>query len=82
MNNKVKEYIIDYLQREYTIETDDIMSLNFVETGYVDSIGMLSFMLSIEDEFGVRFSDEEMGDPNMKVTGKLIELVSKKVDRN
>lgn len=80
MNSKVKEFIIDYLQREYTIETEDIMSLNFVETGYVDSIGMLSFMLSIEDEFGITFSDDEMVDGNLKVVGKLIEIVSKKVE--
>lgn len=80
MNNKVKEYIVGYLQREYTIETEDIMSLNFVETGYVDSIGMLSFILSIEDEFGVSFTDEEMADANLKITGKLIDIVSKKIE--
>lgn len=79
MNNKVKEFIFDYLQREYTIESDDIMSLNFVETGYVDSIGLLSFIATIEDEFGIEFSDDELQDPNFRVVGPLIDIVVKKV---
>lgn len=79
MNDKVKDFVLDYLQREYTIDSDDIMSLNYVETGYVDSIGLVSFVVTIEDEFGVEFLDEELQDPGFKVVGKLINIVSKKI---
>ena len=77
--NDIKEFIIDYLQREYTIEAEDIMSLNFVETGYVDSFGLLTFILSLEQEYGIEFSEEELQDPSFKVVGSLIETVAKKV---
>jgi acyl carrier protein len=77
--NDIKEFIIDYLQREYTIEVEDIMSLNFVETGYVDSFGLLTFILSLEQEYGIEFSEEELQDPSFKVVGSLIETVAKKV---
>ena len=79
MNNKVKEFVLEYLQREYTIECDDIMSLNYMETGYVDSIGLVSFIATIEDEFGIEFSDEDMENPDFKVVGTLIELISQKL---
>jgi acyl carrier protein len=77
--NDIKEFIIDYLQREYTIEVEDIMSLNFVETGYVDSFGLLTFILSLEQEYGIEFSEEELQDPSFKVVGSLIETVAKKI---
>ena len=77
--NDIKEFIIDYLQREYTIEVEDIMSLNFVETGYVDSFGLLTFILSLEQEYGIEFSEEELQDPSFKVVGSLIETVARKV---
>lgn len=76
----IKEFIIDYLQREYTIEVEDIMSLNFVETGYVDSFGLLTFILSLEQEFGIEFTDDELQDPGFKVVGTLIETVARKVE--
>ena len=78
--NEIKEFIIDYLQREYTIEVEDIMSLNFVETGYVDSFGLLTFILSLEQEYGIEFSEDELQDPSFKVVGSLIETVAKKVE--
>lgn len=75
----IKEFVIDYLQREYTIETQDIMSLNFVETGYVDSFGLVTFILALEEEFDIAFTDDELQDPAFKVVGSLIETVSRKI---
>ena len=79
MNNNVKEFVLEYLQREYTIECDDIMNLNYMETGYVDSIGLIGFVATLEDEFGIEFSEEDMESPDFKVVGKLIELISQKL---
>lgn len=75
----IKEFVIDYLQREYTIETQDIMSLNFVETGYVDSFGLVTFILALEEEFDIAFTDDELQDPAFKVVGGLIDIVSRKI---
>jgi len=78
---KVKKFIVDYIQREYTISEDiDIMELNYVEAGYIDSLGMIQFIAVIEDEFGISFSDDELADPDIKVVGKLINMVVKKLE--
>ncbi len=78
---KVKEFIVDYIQREYTISEDiDIMELNYVESGYIDSMGMIQFIAVIEDEFGISFSDDELAEPDIKVVGKLINMVVKKLE--
>ena len=75
----IKEFVLDYLQREYTLEAEDVMNLNFVETGYVDSFGLLTFILALEEEFGISFTDDELQDPNFKVVGSLVEIVERKV---
>lgn len=76
----VKKFIIDYIQREYTIEDNvDIMSLNYVESGYIDSIGLIQFISTIEDEFGIEFSDDELENPELRVVGELIRIVSEKI---
>lgn len=77
----VKDFIIDYIQREYTISDDiDIMNLDYVESGYIDSLGMIQFIAVIEDEFGISFSEDELVDPDIKVVGKLIDMVVAKLE--
>ena len=76
----VKEFVVDYIQREYTIPDDiDIMELNYIESGYIGSLGMIQFIATLEDEFDIIFSDEDMENPDIKVVGKLISMIEAKV---
>ncbi len=78
---EVKDFIVDYIQREYTLPEDmDIMDLNYVEEGYVDSIGLIQFIAIVEDEFGIAFTDDELSNPDIRVVGKLIDIVIAKVE--
>lgn len=77
---EVKNFIIDYIQREYTIPDDiDIMNLNYVEEGYVDSLGLIQFIAVIEDEFGITFTDDELSGSDIKYVGRMIDLVVSKM---
>ena len=59
--DSVKDFIVDYIQREYTIPEDtDILNLNYVEEGYIDSMGLIQFIAVIEDEFNITFTDEDL----------------------
>lgn len=82
MNTKITDFILDYLQRYYTINSEDIMSLNYVETGYIDSMALLLFISSIESEFGIEFTEEEINNNEFMVVGKLIDIVTKKCEGN
>ena len=76
---EIKEFIVDYIQREYTLPADtDVMELNYIESGYIDSLGFVQFVALIEEEFDVAFSDEELDSPDMKVVGKLVALIDRK----
>lgn len=80
--NNVKEFVTEYIQREYTVADDiDIMTLNYVESGYIDSMGLIQFIATIEDEFSIEFEDEELENPEIKVVGKLIELIERKMGK-
>ena len=45
---EIKEFIVDYIQREYTLPADtDVMELNYIESGYIDSLGFVQFVALI-----------------------------------
>lgn len=76
----IKEFVTEYIQREYTVPEDvDIMTLNYIEAGYIDSMGFIQFVSTIEDEFDIEFEVEDIENPDMKIVGKLIDFISTKV---
>lgn len=80
---KVEEYILSELQKKYTFGDDiNIENLNYVESGYVDSLGMIQFVVGLEDEFDIEFAEEELTDPSFRIVGELIKLIERKVKDN
>ena len=76
----VKEFVIDYIQREYTVPGDiDILGLNYIESGYVDSLGLIQFIATVEDEFGIEFTDEDLENPEIRYVGGLIDMIGSKI---
>ncbi len=79
--DSIKEFIIDYIQREYTIPEDiDILKLNYVEEGYIDSLGLIQFIAVIEDEFEISFSEDELTSEDIKIVGKMVNLIASKME--
>lgn len=77
----VKEFVVDYIQREYTVPNDiDILTLDYVESGYIDSLGLIQFIATLEDEFNVTFTNEDMENPDIKVVGNLIGMIESKME--
>ena len=77
----IKEFVTEYIQREYTVPEDrDIMTLNYIDEGYIDSMGYVQFIATIEDEFDIEFDVEDIENPDTKIVGKLIELIESKLN--
>ncbi len=75
----VKEFIVEYIEREYSIpDGTDLDTFNFMEEGYIDSMGLIQFIAVLEDEFGIEFSDEELSGEEIKIVGKLAKLIEYK----
>jgi len=79
--SKAREFILDRLQREYSFKDGTkIDEINFVDEGYMDSLGLLQFIGEMEDEFGIEFTDEELESGSFRIVGELIAMVEKKLE--
>lgn len=79
--DNIKEFILDYIQREYTLPDGiDVLEFNYVDSGYVDSLGLIQFIATIEDEFNISFTDDDLANPDIKIVGKLIKIISEKMN--
>lgn len=77
--SEVREFVLDSLQREYTFKSGiNVDQINFIEEGYMDSLGLLQFIAELEDEFGIEFTDEELNSSAFRTVGSLIGFIEKK----
>jgi acyl carrier protein len=75
-----KEFILAELSRKGRIAADtDVDSLNYRQAGYIDSIGLIKFILTLEREFDIEFSEEEVGSDAFRVVGTLAGLIETKM---
>lgn len=78
---QIKEFILEELQKNYDINTDlDWEELNFVEEGYITSLGLIQFVVELEEQFNIRFTDEEIMSKEFQIVGRLVKLVEKKLE--
>lgn len=77
----IKEFVTEYIQREYTVPEDvDIMTINYIEAGYIDSMAFIQFISTIEDEYDIEFEVEDIENPKLRIVGKLIDFIQAKID--
>lgn len=77
---EVKEYVLNLLQKKYSFDAEiDLENFNYVESGFVDSIGIIKFVVELEDKFLIEFTDEEMTSPEFRTVNGLINLIERKV---
>ena len=77
----IREFVLELIQSEYSIEGEDNLDeFNFVDSGFIDSIGLLAFMSDLEAEYGITFTDEELNSSEFRVIGTLVEMIKNKID--
>lgn len=78
---EIETFILEYIEAEYSLPADiDGHDLNYAEEGYIDSMGMIQFVVALEDEFQITFTEEELNSPEFKVVGSLADLIQKKME--
>ncbi len=55
----VEEKIVDLIKKELDVDDFDL-DANLVNKYEIDSIGLLDFIMTVEEEFDIEFEDDEL----------------------
>jgi len=78
---EIKEKIKGFIVENFLFGSDDSSigdDDSFLESGIIDSTGVLEVVGFIEDEFGIEVLDEELVPDNFDSLSKLVAYVAKK----
>lgn len=79
MSEEVKNFIIKYISKKGKLPQDvNLDEFNYIDTGYVDSMGILKFVVELEQEFDIEISDDDIMLPEFKTIGGLVKMIERK----
>ena len=80
MEEKILEKIAFYLKVPFDEKNmEELMKVSYLDEGYIDSFGMIQMILGLEEEFNIKFSEEELLSQEIKTVKGLVNLVKEKI---
>ena len=77
---EIEQFVLGYLPAD--IETEALATVNFIDSGLLDSFGILSMVMDVESRFSIKLSPEKLLDPKVKTVEGLVLLVMSEVESN
>ena len=76
---QIKEQLLDFICRQYLVDLEDIqLDKSLVDTGIIDSMGLIEIATFIRQTFNITVKDDEM---NRKNFGSVL-LIADFIERN
>jgi acyl carrier protein len=78
----VQSILKDYIVTEFLHERDNAVLKDdapLIESGIIDSMGLIRLILFIEEKFGIKIGEEELDMENFRTIGALTEFVTEKI---
>ena len=74
----IREYLTSELMKHKNI-SDFKESDNLIETGILDSLGIMKLLMYLEEKFSIQIADNDLIPENFETINKLLSLVEKKM---
>jgi acyl carrier protein len=80
MKDSIKQFVIRLIEKNDKIpENANIDTFNFIDSGYVDSMGLIKFIVDIEACYDIEIGDSDIELPEFKTVGGLVAIIEKKI---
>ena len=76
----VRPFILRYVQKKAKLPREaDLTRFDYIDAGYVDSMGMIKFVMAIESEFDIVIEDEDLSSSDFRTIDGIIGLIEGKM---
>jgi len=80
MAQDVKQAVIDFLNSKKELPSDsngDVLKYTYLDSGHIDSMGIVEMVMKFEDQFGVHFEPAHMQSQEFRTIGGLIDIIER-----
>jgi acyl carrier protein len=77
---RIRDFIVKTIEKKSKLPTDqNIEQFNYIDSGHIDSIGLIKFILDLENEFGIDIAPEDMDSEEFRTIGGLAMLIERRL---
>ncbi len=74
----IKKQLLDFIILNYLVEEDEIpLDESLVDTGVIDSVGLIEIASFIEENFGFTIKENHMNRDNFGSVNKIVEFIKR-----
>lgn len=78
-NDEITTFVLALLAEKGKLPTTDIGNYNFIDTGHIDSLGLIKFLSRIESKYDIEISDDDFENKQIRTVKGLAALISEKL---
>ena len=80
MTDSVRQFVLRLIEKKAKLPKDvDVDSFDYIDSGYIDSLGIIRFILEIESKYDIEISDSDMQSSEFRTVGGLVSLINRKI---
>lgn len=78
--DRIRNFIVKTIEKKSRLPANqDIDQFNYIDSGHIDSIGVIKFILDLENEFGIDIAAEDMESEEFRTIGGLASLIERRL---
>ena len=80
MLDRVREFVIKAIEKKSRLPAGcDVDTFNYIDSGYVDSIAIIKFILELEDEFKIDIPTDAVESAEFRTIGGLVRIIESRI---
>ena len=80
MKDKIQKEILIIIEKKKPIPPNlNVDNFRYFETGHVDSLGLMKFIVQIEDKYKIEISEDDMQNDNFQSVAGLASIIASKL---
>lgn len=80
MTDSIRQFVIKSIEKKSKLPKDiDIDTFNYIDSGYVDSLGIIKFVVDIESTYDIEILDSDIESADFRTVGGLISIITRKL---
>lgn len=78
MSDQTKQKLLDFITKNYLVEEDEInLDESLVDTGIIDSTGLIEISTFIEEEFAIKVTDKHLNRDNFGSVNRIVKFIER-----
>ena len=81
MTDSIRQFVLKLIEKKAKLpKNGEIDTFNYIDSGHVDSMGLIKFVLDIESHFDIEISESDMESSEFRTVGGLVSIIHKNIN--